>query len=560
MPRVFVAAVLALNAGAAVAADLPYRPAPPPPPLWTWSGFYFGGHVGGGLGLSTISDPAGPGLYGGDVRTPSALAGLQAGVNWQVDPNWIVGAEAEISALNANGANTCLASSGTFSSANCNIHQSALATLTGRVGYATGPGGLSLLYAKAGAAWLKQQIDVASNPLIFSTSESGSRWGWTVGAGIEQAISPALSMKFEYDYANFGSGPIQTPQSLLLLPSFNYVLTPAGSASLSQSAHTFKVGLNVKLGGDVYARFPESSDYKLRGAMAPSDGIASRGDIEIGGRVWYSSGRFQKDLGATADPAYQNVLNSRLTYQNTAASGELFGRIDGPWNVFLKGHVGGGKLLSGKMNDEDWIPGAGIPYSNTLSDPVTGGIGYATVDAGYNLVQERGYKLGAFVGYNYYRDNKSAYGCTQIAGAPICDPAIGKSTLVITQDDTWQSLRVGLNGVVMLTNQLKLTADAAYLPYVTRTGVDNHLLRTDVPNTLSPESGTGQGVQLEAVLSYMVSRSFSIGAGARYWGMWATSSDAKTNIFSTACPCQTLPARAERYGGFLEASYKFDGL
>ena len=40
--------------------------------------------------------------------------------------------------------------------------------------------------------------------------------------------------------------------------------------------------------------------------------------------------------------------------------------------------------------------------------------------------------------------------------------------------------------------------------------------------------------------------------------MWAT--DSNTDLFSTLCPCQTLPARTERFGGFVQASYKFDGL
>jgi hypothetical protein len=38
--------------------------------------------------------------------------------------------------------------------------------------------------------------------------------------------------------------------------------------------------------------------------------------------------------------------------------------------------------------------------------------------------------------------------------------------------------------------------------------------------------------------------------------MW-TDTDALVNIFGTACPCQTLPTRTERYGAFLQAAYKF---
>ena len=41
--------------------------------------------------------------------------------------------------------------------------------------------------------------------------------------------------------------------------------------------------------------------------------------------------------------------------------------------------------------------------------------------------------------------------------------------------------------------------------------------------------------------------------------MWVNDR-ALVNTFGTTCPCQTLPSRTERYGGFVQASYKFDGL
>jgi outer membrane protease len=255
------------------------------------------------------------------------------------------------------------------------------------------------------------------------------------------------------------------------------------------------------------------------------------------------------------------VLVSRLTYDSQAASGEFFGRINGPSDLFLKGFAGGGTLTKGAMNDEDWlIAGQTVPYSNTLSDPVKGSIAYATIDAGYDLIRGRTARFGGFLGYNYYRENKSAYGCVQFANPNAgCLPAFASTVLAITENDTWHSLRVGFNGTIGLGRGLTLTADAAYLPYVKVFGEDNHVLRRDVSNTLSPERGNGRGVQLEAVLSYQFNNAFSVGAGARYWAMWATS-DAYTNIFGTECPCQTLPMRTERYGTFLQAAYKFDNL
>jgi opacity protein-like surface antigen len=562
-----------LSVGAAAAADMPdlRPPYPPPAVLYNWTGLYFGTHVGGGFGSSSFSDPAGPGIYGGNVRTPTGLAGVQVGFNWQVpNANWVLGVEAEISAMSGTGTNTCLASSGLFFSANCGVRQNALGSMTGRAGFATGPGGRTLLYAKGGAAWLSEQIDITSNIPVYTglstpaASLDGSRWGWTVGAGVEQALAPAWTVKMEYDYANFGSVDAPTPASYVQrVPGSPFVwTTPPGTTSASQNIQTFKLGLNMKFGQDAYARWESLDDYHLRGSQ-PVDQSSSIGEIEIGGRVWYSSGRFQKDLGSSADQTQSNILISRLTYENTAASGEVFGRIDGVSNIFLKGFVGGGTLLSGKLHDEDWGIFNGselVPYSNTVSDPAKGTIGYGTTDVGYNFLRGEGFKVGGFVGYNYYTENKSAYGCTQIANQlSDCVPSIPRSVLGITENDKWNSVRIGLNGVVTLWDKVQLTGDAAYLPYVSFTGVDDHLLRTDHASTISPESGKGQGVQLEAILSYSVTPALNVGAGGRYWAMWANK-DATTDGFSEGCPCQTLPARIERYGGFLQASYKLGGL
>jgi opacity protein-like surface antigen len=561
-----------LSIGAAAAADMPdlHRPLPPPVALYNWTGFYFGAHIGGGFGSSSFADPAGPGIYGDSVRTPNAIAGLQFGYNWQPGANWVLGVEADLSAMDATGTNTCLASSGMFFSANCAVRQSALGTLTARAGYATGPDGRTLLYGKGGAAFLSERIDMTTNMPVYTglatptASVDGSRWGWTVGAGVEQALAPAWSVKMEYDYAGFGSASAPTPASYVQrVPGSNFVFNAApGSANVSQNVQTVKVGLNMKFGQDAYARWDGLDDYHLRGAQV-ADERYPMGEIEIGGRVWYSSGRFQKDLGGSSIQGQNNNLLSRLTYDNTAASGELFGRIDGDSHVFVKGFVGGGTLLGGNLHDEDWtlFNGAAlVPYSNTLSNPVKGTIGYGTGDIGYAFLRGAGFKVGGFIGYNYYRENKSAYGCSQIANQlSDCVPSLPNSTLVITENDTWNSVRIGLNGVVTLWDRVKLTGDAAYLPYVNFSGVDNHLLRTGFPSTLSPETGTGQGVQLEAILSYAVTPAFNVGAGGRYWAMWATT-NATTNAFSLGCPCQTLPVRTERFGGFLEASYKLDGL
>lgn len=563
MHRLSVAVVsVLLGSSLAHAADMP-DVIVAPRVLWSWTGLYLGGHVGGGLGTSQFSDSAGPSIYGGNVRTPAALAGGQIGFNWQVpNTSFVLGIEADASALSADGTATCLASSGFFISANCRVRQDAAGSLTGRLGYATGFQGRTLFYVKGGAAWLHEQIELTTAGLLplAATSLDGSRIGWTIGAGVEKALTPAWSVKLEYDYSNFGSGNVAAPASFVqVLPPLNaYAPTAGGLSNVSQDVHSFKLGVNLKLGQDLNARWePPAADYRVRGTSDAA--YASDAQIEIGGRTWYSSGRYQKDLGGTTDQAQQNLLVSRLTYDTTSASAEVFARIDTSSNLFLKGFIGGGTHVSGKMHDEDWVIfNASVPYSNTLSNPVKGDLGYATFDVGYALFHGPSAKVGGFVGYNYFKENKSAYGCVQIANPNSdCVPAFPSSVLGITENDTWHSFRLGLNGVVKLTDRLTLTADAAYLPWVAFRGTDNHLLRNDVSDTVSPETGSGKGVQFEAIVAYSFANNFSIGAGGRYWAMWAGG---ETNIFGTGCPCQTLPSRTERYGGFVQASYKFDGL
>ena len=389
----------------------------------------------------------------------------------------MLGVEGAITGLVSNGTNTCDAFSGLFVSANCRAQPNMMGDLSARVGWAYGQFNHSLVYVKGGAAYVHSQVDITTNntnsfglaPL--TTSSSFAKTGWTVGAGVEHAITPAWSVKIEYDYAGLGGETVATPAGLVQpTPGVNlYNFTPAGTTRVTQNFQEANLGLNYKLGMDPSTQWGSASPAFP--AKAPVILVVSGWELDVGVRDWYSSGRFQKDLSPPA-------LVSRLTYDTTANSGELFGRIESPQNIFVKGNIGVGSLLGGHLNDEDWaLFGGTVAYSNTVSS-VQGDVDYATLDLGYDLFRGAGYKLGAFVGYNYYRENKSAYGCTQIAN-PLsdCSPAIPGSVLSITEDDTWQSLRVGANGEVMITDRLKLGADVAYLPYVAFNGTDDHLQR-----------------------------------------------------------------------------------
>jgi opacity protein-like surface antigen len=536
----------------------------PAPPAWLWTGFYGGVHFGAVAGTANFADPFGSSIFGDNVTTPGFLAGGQIGYNWQApNSHWVFGLEADLNWLDSDGTNTCLAYSGLFVSANCRAQPNVMGDLTARVGWAYGQFNHSLFYVKGGAAFVRNQIDITTNATPnfvglapLTTSSSFTKVGWTVGAGVEHAITPAWSVKLEYDYAGFGEETVATPPGLVqpAPPTPFYLLTPAGTTRVTQNFQQANLGLNYKFGVDPLAQWGSAS--AAFPVKAPVILVVSGWELVVGVRDWYSSGRFQKDLGSTTNPALANILNSRLTYNTTANSGELFGRIEAPQNVFVKGNLGVGSLLNGQLNDEDWVLFNGtVPYSNSVAT-VEGDIKYATVDLGYDFFRGAGYKLGAFVGYNYYNENKSAYGCTQIANQSsdcVGLNVIPSSVLSITEDDTWQSLRVGVNGDVMITDRLKLGADVAYLPYVAFNGTDDHLTR--VPPFISPESGSGRGVQLESILSYLITDQFSVGVGARYWAMWTTE-NAITEFAGAPCPCQTLPAQTQRYGVFVQLDYR----
>ena len=543
----------------ALAPSYPVKEIAPAPLIWLWTGFYGGVHLGAVAGTANFSNPFGSSIFGDSVTTPGFLAGGQVGYNWQVPRSpWVFGFEADLNWLDSDGTNTCLAFSGLFVSANCRAQPNMMGDLTARAGWAYGRSNHSLLYVKGGAAFVHNAIDIATNATPgfllapLTTSSSYTKVGWTIGAGVEHAITPAWSVKLEYDYVGLGEETVATPPGLVQ-PTAGvnaYNLTPAATSHVTQNFQEVELGLNYKFGVDPSAQWgPAASAFPVK---APVIIVLPGWEFEAGVRDWYSSGRFQKDLGDSSGSASANILISRLTYNTTADSGELFGRIETPQNVFVKGNIGVGSLLGGHMNDEDWaLFGGAVPYSNTLSAPVRGGINYATLDLGYDFFRGPGYKLGAFVGYNYYKDDMSAYGCAQIAN-PLsdCSSAIPGSVLVVTEDDTWKSFRIGVNGEIMITDRFKLGADVAYLPYVEFNGTDDHVLRT----LTIQESGAGTGVQFESILSYLITEQFSVGVGGRYWAMWTTRNTV-ADFAGAPCPCQTQPAKTEQYGVFVQLDY-----
>ena len=116
----------------------------------------------------------------------------------------------------------------------------------------------------------------------------------------------------------------------------------------------------------------------------------------------------------------------------------------------------------------------------------------------------------------------------------------------------------------MVTDRLKISGEAAYLPYLTFNGLDNHFLGNTgilatvagIPRTFPETSNGGTGVQLEALASYDLTPRLSIGVGARYWAMWTTNG---SYTLAGVTPPNSFRGAVEQAGAFLQAAYKFNG-
>jgi opacity protein-like surface antigen len=544
----------------ASAADMPvkapvYTPAMAAP--WSWTGFYLGGYIGAALASTDIVDPLGVPIYGDNVRSPGFIGGGQIGFNYQLG-SIVFGVEADASWVDSDGTNTCFAVSGTTASSNCRVRPDLYATVTGRLGYAVDR---SLLYVKGGAAWTRGSVDIfvnQNNAGVFTSTSTFVTPGWTVGGGLEYALTPAWSVKLEYDYLNFSGQEVATP----------YVAgNPFGIApttTISQHVHQAKLGLNYRFG-------PGAENWPATFAAMPKNPAAINApaawQVEAGARYMYSWGQFQKDHGtgrADGSTFPNGMVTSRLTYDDMRTnSSELFARVDSPWNVFLKGYVGIGFTGSGNQTDEDSFvlsnPPRPAPYSNSFSEKVAGHLNYAVVDLGYDFLRGPSSKAGAFVGYSFLDQFINRYNCVQIANPtgscePPNEPPTPANVVRFQEIDTWHALRFGVAAETQFAPRWKLAGEVAYIPYLHFNGLDNHFRNPVVQFPAS--SNGGHGVQAEALVSYSLTDRLAFGIGARYWALWTTGGEF---IGVPPGPPRYYRAAFEQAGAFVQTSYTFGG-
>lgn len=260
-----VAALATVSVASAVAADLPagmYGKAAPSA-VYNWGGFYLGGDIGGAFTGPTATSNF---VQNGTSQTvgqstPAGLlaAGVHAGYNFQVSPQWVLGIEGDWQALGKSG--TCGAMDPTRpcvdSPANIdgiittNTSINSVGSVRGRLGVTFND---VMLYGTGGAAFANVSntvglrcLDDGCGPtdrtkLAVVTPTSTTKTGWVAGAGAEWHVIGNWIARGEWLHYDLGS--ISSEMSALNVGTCNC------SASVSQKLHydVLRVGFNYKFG------------------------------------------------------------------------------------------------------------------------------------------------------------------------------------------------------------------------------------------------------------------------------------------------------------------------
>jgi outer membrane immunogenic protein len=269
-------------------------PAPPPPPVCTWCGWYGGLNVGGtwandnSISVFTVpvSTLGGLAIADGNAAAASAtgrlsgrnvglIGGAQLGYNWQ-SGSWVTGIETDIQA-SGHGDSLAAGNFAVVGPGGLGIATGTpdvttfigtkvleyMGTVRGRLGVTVSP--TLLAYATGGFAYGGVStsagfttVNGAYPPLVLgapafspnwgtSASTSATRIGWTLGGGLEWMFTRHLSAKAEYLYYDLGNLTYALGQSgVLFLPVAALLFTNASTATTRFNGSIARVGANYK--------------------------------------------------------------------------------------------------------------------------------------------------------------------------------------------------------------------------------------------------------------------------------------------------------------------------
>lgn len=256
----------------AAAGDVPRRaPAAAPAAAYSWTGFYLGGNVGGGWGSRSVdyspNDPGAAvllpiiGLASQSFDTSGVIGGVQAGYNYQINRNWLVGLEADFEWSGMKGSASASLAGGLLT-APVDEHIKWFGTVRARLGYL--PAERLLAYVTGGFAYGQVErtgslflpagiLSVSVLPFsstctgtgvtCFAGSSRDTALGWTLGGGLEYAFRQNWTIKAEYLYVSLDGPSVTETATLVLVPGTNPVSYNANSRA---NFNVARAGVNYR--------------------------------------------------------------------------------------------------------------------------------------------------------------------------------------------------------------------------------------------------------------------------------------------------------------------------
>jgi outer membrane immunogenic protein len=263
LKKLLLASLVGISMGtAAQAADLPRKSVPvlaSPVPMFTWTGFYVGLNAGYGFGdgnTTTIGTSAfqtliAPGFVPGSLKTKpdGFIGGGQIGYNAQFGA-FVAGIEADIQFADMKKTANFIGPAvlGTQLNTSTRSELEYFGTLRGRLGFT--PFDRFLVYATGGLAYGQVKttsgvVGVQAPGLVWAGSNSDMKFGWTLGAGIEYALTNNLTVKGEYLYYDLGKSTVSAlgnpaVRGVAALNGIDYVSRTENRGSI------VRAGLNYK--------------------------------------------------------------------------------------------------------------------------------------------------------------------------------------------------------------------------------------------------------------------------------------------------------------------------
>ncbi len=203
-------------------------------PTFTWTGLYIGADFGYTLGDYTaeVNGNINNSVNFFDYDIEGFAAGAQLGYTWQKE-EFIIGLEGDFGYLGAEAEED-------FRDDDLAVTEfGAYGMLSGRLGLANNR---SMLYLKTGlvVAQVETTVGDTDNNGAFNAQNSSTLddvfFGYTVGGGVEHAISSNWTVKAEYLFFDFD------PETSLTNDGQNTAVNH------NAELHTVKVGLNYKFG------------------------------------------------------------------------------------------------------------------------------------------------------------------------------------------------------------------------------------------------------------------------------------------------------------------------